>query len=255
MVNRLSDEQLSVLEHVARYRLTLPSILANTKILSNARVATATATIARLVDGGWLGASPLSPGHGDVPYFHLTAKGAKRLGHDPQFGGPLPRDTRIDCFAIATFCCGSDVFRQLLTKEEFQEKFRALWFPGQPVRYCLERGAGSGARLCFLKVDRDGVGRWDRLIDSCDRFLRKRTDARTVSAQHRAAVEAFGELVQRGQFQFTVLTALADKKRAIELEVERRADDEPVPPIRVHVVPGLFGLLFPGMTEPVGEST
>ena len=245
MVRTLPPADRAILEHVVRYRLTTPAILAPTGLLPDAGIDAARRTLERLTADGWLVAAELVPESAGQVCYQLTARAAEQLGHDAEFAEPLARDVRIESFAVATFCCCGDVFRQLFTKAEFREKFRELWFPGQPVRYYLEPVASATARLAFLKVDKDGPGRWDRLIDSCARFLRQRIDATRVAPEHRARVEAFARLVQRGQFQFTVLTALPEKQRAIELELERRTlAKESVPPIRVHVVPGLFDVMF-----------
>lgn len=255
MVKKPSPQDEAILDHVARYRLTLPQLLANSGILQGADSAGAQTALDALESDGLLAASPLTPGFGSSVFYHLTVRGAKAIGHDPEFARPLPRDLRIESFAIATYCCETPS-RKLLTKAEFQEKFKALWFPGQPVRYCLERQRGGEGKLCFLKVDMDGAGRWDRLIDSCARFLRQRTSDEKTATENKAQVAAFTEVVRRGQFEFAVLTSLAEKKRAIELELERRtAAAESVPPMRVHVVPGLFDLLFPeiGSNRPHSE--
>ena len=245
MVKKLSPQDEAILDHVARYRLTLPQLLANSGILQEGDSTVAQAALNALESDGLLVTSPFMPGFRASVFYHLSVRGAKAIGHEPEFARPLPRDLRIECFAIATYCCETPS-RKLLTKAEFQEKFKTLWFPGQPVRYCLERQRGGEGKLCFLKVDLDGAGRWDRLIDSCARFLRQRTTAEHTAAEHKAQVAAFAEVVRRGQFEFAVLTSLTEKKRAIELELERRmAAAEPVPPMRVHVVPGLFDLLFP----------
>lgn len=254
MVNNLSLQDETVLKHVARYRLTTPEILAQTKLFSETDAAEANSTLETLSAGGWLAKASMNPGHTAEAYYHLTPRAAQKLGHDPEFGRPLARETRVEAYAIAKFCCGSDRFRQLLTKNEFKEKFRALWFPGQPVRYYIEPGEGTVSRLAFLKVDHGGHGRWERLIDSCSQFLDQRTDVKRVAPEHRKHVEAYAEIVKRGQFQFTVLTALAEKKRSIGLELERReAKGEKPPPIQVHVISELFELLFPESTPARGK--
>lgn len=252
MVTALTSDDRSVLTHVARYRLTTPEILAPTGLLPNTEPRTAERVLKRLAQEEWLVAGELIP---ETPApertcYQLTPRAAEQIGQTAEFASPLARAARIECWTIATFCCCGDVFRQLFTKHEFQQKFQQLWFPGQPVRYYLEPDPTGPARLAFLKVDADGVGRWDRLIDSCARFLRQRTDTEHVAAGHRPQVAAFRQLLQKGQFQFTVLTALPDKQRAIELELERRvAAGESVPPMRVHVIAGLFELLFPALRD------
>lgn len=252
MVTPFAPDERAVLQHVARYRLTTPEILAPTGLLPDTERRTADRTLQRLAHAEWLVAGDLIP---ELPgservFYQLTPLAAERLGHDPEFAAPLGRDARIECWAIATFCCGGSVFRQVFTKREFQEKFRQLWFSGQPVRYYLEPDPQGPARLAFLKVDTAGAGRWDRLIDSCARFLGQRTDIERAAPEHRTQVSAFRQLVQQGQFQFTVLTALPQKQRAIELELERRTVARgSAPPIVAHVVPGLFELLFPALRD------
>lgn len=244
------DIDEAVLTHIARYRLTTPRILTASGALGKNTLGEADATLEALSKRGLLRKAQLAP---EAPHlghcYSLTARAAKRLGHDPEFASPLKRDSRIDAYAIATFCCCTGVFRELFTRQEFIERFSALWYPGQPLRYCLEPAKPRGSRLAFLKVDKDGPGRWDRLIDSCMRFVRQRTNPRFAANEHRSKVDAFAELLKRGQFQITVLTAVKEKVRAIELELARRhAAGEPTPLIKAHVVPGLLQLMHPTLS-------
>lgn len=242
MVKRLKAADEETLEHVARYRLTTPVILARRQ---HGDTEAARVELDRLTADRYLAASELTPGHVSVVCYQLTPKAAVALGHDAAFARPLGRDARIECFAAASFCCCGEAFRQLYTKNEFTTKYRTLWRPGQPVSYYLEPAEAGRAKLAFLKVDGHGLGRWDRLIDSCARFLRQRTDVR-VEAAFRPQADAYAEMVRRGRFQFSVLTALDDKRRAIELELDRRrAAGEPTPPIRAYVVAGLRDVMFP----------
>lgn len=246
MVNALSDDDRSIVDHVHRYRLTLPSILAATGIVSDDGEDAAREALERLKKGGWLCTADLYPGHRAEQYYHLGNKSAKLLEQDPIVASPLKHDMRVESFAVATFCCCGDQFRELLSKEEFQSRFHHLWFTGQPVRYYLEEGPDRVVRLAYIKVDTAGAGRWDRLLESCDRFLRQRINVTRASVEHRPQVQEFAKLVTQDRFQITVLTALPEKKRAIELELERRVlAGEAVPPIQVYVVPGMFDVQFP----------
>jgi hypothetical protein len=245
MVKQLDENDREVLAHIARYHLTMADILAHTGLCDEG-VKAAGETLERLHKDGWLVRGELLPNGTAGACYQLTFRAAEQLGYDADFARPLQLDARIECYAVAQFCCCQGIFRELFTKHEFREKFADIWFPGQPVRYYLETDEASPARLAFLKVDRDGHGRWDRIIDSCARFLRQRTDRAKVATEHRPRVEAFGRLVAEGKFQISVLTALAEKKRAIGVELERRMGmDEDVPPIQVYVVPGLFEVMFP----------
>lgn len=246
MVTSIAETDREILNHVFRYRLTLPSILAKTGIVSDDNPGVVQSTLERLVHDGWLRTADLYPGHRSEKYYHLSEKAALALDHDAIVARPLKADMRIESFAIATFCCCVQPFRELLTKQEFKEKFAQLWFTGQPTRYYLDKGEDGVVRLAFVKVDTGGPGQWDRLIDSCTRFLRQRTDESRVAAEHRSQTRRFAQLVERDQFRITVLTALPEKQRAIELELERRRlAEEVVPPMQVSIVPGLLEVISP----------
>lgn len=256
MVAKLTDIDEQVLLHVGRYRLTTPTILAESPASECRDAETARTLLMDLVSRGWLAHGKLVPG--PVPgddFFHLSRRAAKHLGHDAEFSATPRQEARQELYAVARFCCASKG-RVLFTKSEFQDKFRSLWFPGQPVRYYIEPPRdGTVARLAFIKVDKDGAGRWDRLIDSCARFLAQRTTLGRVDPKFHTHVAAFQKLVQEGKFQITILTALEDKKRSIELELDcRREAGTAVPPIAVHVVPGFFELIFPHGADRVARA-
>jgi hypothetical protein len=84
------------------------------------------------------------------------------------------------------------------------------------------------------------------MIDSCARFLHQRIDVCRVREEYHPQAKAFAELVRQGRFQFSILTALPEKKRSIEIELDRRQGARlSVPPISVYVVPGLWEIMFP----------
>lgn len=243
MVARLNAADRAVLEHVVRYRLTTATILAALDE-PNGSIDESRATLDRLTASGWLWRQSLVPYNKSIDSYQLSKTAANKLQCSPMLAEPMHRDARIECFAIAQFCCGGGAFRRLFTRDEFVRSFASLWYPGQPTRYYLDSTNSKSPKLAFLKVDHGGAGRWDRLIDSCQRFLRQRSDIRRVAPHHRPQTEAFASLVNKGRFQISVLTALPDKQRAIEIEVERRrARGEPVPPLKVSVVEGLLELI------------
>jgi hypothetical protein len=67
-----------------------------------------------------------------------------------------------------------------------------------------------------------------------------------VAKRFHDKVAAYAEMVEQDRFQISVITALPEKQRAIDLELERRRlNEQPVPPIRVYVVPELLEILHP----------
>lgn len=245
MVNPIEESDEAILRHVLRYRLTTPRILACSGILEISEAATAD-RLQRLVSLGLLASAPLITGYDEPKYFHLTETAALSLGQGAAVAEPLKVDARAEWFAVATFCCCGDTVRELFTKEEFQTQFKHLWFVGQPVRYYLEPGDDGVVRLAFIKVDTGGPGQWERLIDSCQHFLRQRITPEKVAKVFRDKVSAYAAMLEQGRFQISVLTALPDKQRAIALELERRRlKEQPVPPIKAYVVPEFLEVLYP----------
>lgn len=245
MVKPIKEADEAILRHVLRYRLTTPQILTCSGTLEFSE-AEATNRLERLVSGGLLASAPLITGYDEPKYFHLTEAAAISLGQGTAVAMPLKVDARADWFAVASFCCCGDTVRELFTKEEFQTQFKHLWFVGQPVRYYLEPGDDGVVRLAFIKVDTGGPGQWDRLIDSCQRFLYQRTTPDKVAKAFRDKVSAYAAMVEQGRFQISVLTALPEKQRAIALELERRRlKEQPAPPIKAYVVPELLEVLHP----------
>jgi len=246
MVNPLGETDQAILRHVLRYRLTTPHILSCSGILEVSDAALASEELQRLSSLGLLASAPLLTGYDQPVYHHLTPAAAHALGQDAAIAKALKTDARAEWFAMATFCCCGDAVRELFTREEFQTQFGHLWFVGQPVRYYLEPGNDGIVRLAFLKADAGGPGQWDRLIDSCQRFIHQRVTADKVAKRFHDKVAAYAEMVEQDRFQISVITALPDKQRAITLELERRKlKEQPVPSIRVYVVPELLEILHP----------
>ena len=246
MVETLDNAGREILEHVFRYRLTTPQIVAGCSKLSQSDLPAADEALDKLTSDGWLHSDQLSPHDAAKRYFYLTPKAATFLGQDEVISKQPSRELRIESFAIATFCCGSDSFRELFTKQEFIEKFAALWYPGQPIRYYLEPTTDGDVRLAFLKVDKGGASRWDRVIESCQRFLTKRTTRSQANPQYHCQVDAFRELLDSGRFQISLLTSLPDKQDSIIQSLDLlETSGERRPPIVPYVVEGLLDLVQP----------
>jgi hypothetical protein len=199
-----------------------------------------------LVDGQWLQTGRLSPHDPSRRFYYLAPRAADALGHDSIVAKEPSRELRVESFAIARFCCCAEPFRKLFTKDEFIAKFSSIWYPGQPVRYYLEPTVANEVRLAFLKVDKGGPSRWDRVIESCRRLLSKRTTRSQANPQYHAQVDAFRNLVDAGRFQISLLTSLPEKRDAIVQSLDLiETSGEPRPPIVPYVVEGLFEVIHP----------
>lgn len=244
MVTLPDNSMREILQHVFRYRLTTPEIVAACAKLAPETVAAAEALLETLVANQWLQTAPLTPHDPAWRFYYLTPKAAVELGQDEIVAKEPSRELRIESYAIARFCCCSQPFRELFTKEEFIAKFASIWYPGQPVRYYLEPDGAGEVRLAFLKVDKGGPSRWDRVVESCQRFLSKRTTR--SNPQYHGQVDAFRELVDTGRFQISLLTSLPEKREAIQQALDvLETSGESRPPIVPYVVEGLFEVIRP----------
>lgn len=242
----LSTEQHEILGHVFRYRLTTPEIVSACTKLTPEDVPAAESLLEELVTDEWLQTGQLSPHDASRRFYYLSPRAADALGHDEIVAREPSRELRIESYAIARFCCCSQPFRELFTKDEFISRFSSIWYPGQPVRYYLEPAGGNEVRLAFLKVDKGGPSRWDRVIESCRRFLSKRTTRSQSDPRYNRRVDAFRDLVDAGRFQITLLTSLQEKHDAIvqALDLLETSGNER-PPIVPYVVDGLFDVIHP----------
>ena len=244
MVTVLDNSQREILQHVFRYRLTTAEIVAVCAKLAPETVAAAESLLEALVANQWLQTARLTPHDPARRFYYLTPRAAAELGQDEIVAKEPSREMRIESYAIARFCCCSKPFRELFTKEEFIAKFASIWYPGQPVRYYLEPDGAGEVRLAFLKVDKGGPSRWDRVIESCQRFLSKRTTR--SNPQYHGQVDAFRELVDTGRFQISLLTSLAEKREAIKQALDvLETSGQTRPPIVPYVVEGLFEVIRP----------
>lgn len=235
----------AVVEHVFRYRLTTPDIVSSCPSLPASDLDSATSLLETLVRHGWLQRGQLAPNQPDDAYYYLTTKAAQVLDVDPVLAKEPSREMRIESFAVAKFCCSSHPFRELFTKAEFIDKFGSLWYPGQPVRYYLEP-TQNDVRLAFIKVDKGGASRWDRVVESCQRFLSKRIETSRADSQYHQQIYAYRQLVEAGRFQISLLTSLPEKCEAILRKLDMmEASGETRPPIVPHVVDGLFEMVHP----------
>jgi DNA-binding PadR family transcriptional regulator len=139
MVTRLNTTDEAVLQHVARYRMTLPHFLAHKHVL-DVELGTAHELLDRLRKSGYLICCELTPEAPGTVCYQLTPKGAQRLGHSEEFARPLTREARIEHFAIQQFFCSGNEFRQVHALLAFGFFERAVRSNSRPtIRSCSVR--------------------------------------------------------------------------------------------------------------------
>lgn len=224
---RLEERDLAILEHVFRYRMTVVDALVKLDFFDEKTPHAAKNVLRRLRHGGYLNSAPL---FGTRRYYYPTPAAAHAIGQTEAIARPLPEQTKIDAFGMLIYCCCRLPQQEKLTLGEFQDGFSDLFRQGERPNYYIDT-ADETKRLGFIRVDRGGFGRWDRLINRCRDDIAKRCD-----------LPAFRALINRGGFVFTLLTSLPQKAERIEEAV----GDQGFPcKFRVVSIPEMLELVAP----------
>lgn len=242
---QLQDRDFVILRHICRYKMTVLQALERLPVFVGSSRDAVKNVIRRLRQGGWIRSAWLYDSYpvGDSPqqtplrysYYYLSESAANLLGEHPGIARPLKDEPKIRAYAALAFCCLDEPRREKLTAEEFKEVFPELYRLGERISYYIDT-EGPQKRLGYIRVDYGGRGRWDRLIAKCRSDIRKRCDNR-----------AFRELVLRGGFVITVITALEQKAARLRDALE---DAQLPAEVKVHVVPELLEMIAPGPRRP-----
>lgn len=220
------DWTTPVLEHVARYRLTVPAAVGRLPGLKSIAPRQIRRLLRQLQQRSLLISAPLH--HGQT-YWQLTAEGARFCGVKEQRTCPLSESAKIRAYAILYDCCLSDKARHRLTPGDLERHFPSLYEPGLPSGYVFDPD-GEG-RLGLVRVDAGHLGRWDRIIES----------VREDVSRHWAHA-GFRSVVRAGRFEIVLLTALPQKAERISHVLKAHRDAERIP-IRITAIPALLPLI------------
>jgi len=199
--NPFDSEQatVAVTSHLARYRLTVPRVIARLPQFATMSPREAARLLRALQNQHLLGSAMLWQGQ---PYWHLTATGAQHCGIANARIGPHSEPAKIRAYAMLRFCCLAKTPRHLLTAMELDRHFPGLGRQGLPSGYFFDP-QGEG-RLGLLRVDAGHRGRWDRVVASL------REDISNHVRQN-----GFLKLVQARRFYIVLLTVLPQKARRV----------------------------------------
>jgi hypothetical protein len=220
------DQTRSVIEHVARYRLTVPTAARHLPGWNSIASRHIQRVLRQLQQRSLLASAPLHQGR---TYWHLTAEGARCYGLEDDRTGPLSEPAKIRAYAILHHCCLSDRPRHRLTRNELERHFPSLYEPGFPSGYVFDP-EGDG-RLGLVRVDAGHLGRWDRIIES----LREDVSRHWAHAGFRGVVRA-------GRFEIVLLTTLPQKAERIAQALQTHRDARRIP-IRITAIPALLPLI------------
>lgn len=207
----------AVLQHIARYRLTVFHAVSKLPELQGLGPRFVRHVLASGVDRKLLMTAQL---HSSARYWALSADGAKHCGLPTDRSGALSQPARLRAFSILSYCRLSGRRVQRLQSEEIESRFPPLRQKGMPGTYYLNND-GKGC-LGLFRVDGAGQGRWDRIVTSI------RED---VDRHHRLA--PLQPFIRSGRFEITLLTILPSKAQRLMEALEQYPDTRRIP---VHVV-------------------
>src|SRR4051812_12307319 len=115
----MTQSQLELLAHVARYRLTTVDALH--AVFYDERAAAQKAA-SRLVTSGALWSYPI----GRQSFYQLTRRGAAAVGAPKNIADRLGSQGLRSNYAMLAFCCLGEPLRERLMPKEFRDSFPAL---------------------------------------------------------------------------------------------------------------------------------
>ena len=215
-----------VLQHIARYRLTIFAALERLPEFSPFGPRYVRYALRECERQGYVCSASL---HGGAKYWCLNQRGAQHCGLSDGRNGRFSEPAKLRATALLRFCCLSDRPRHLLIPSEIQGSFPSLYRAGMPNGYYFDP-AGTG-RLGLARVDVGRRGRWDRVIQSVRQDITQHI--------HRPG---FRDFIQAGRFELTVLTVFRQKAQRVQAELSTLPDTRRVP-IHVVAIPELLPLV------------
>ncbi len=219
----------ALLEHVARYRLTVFAALQQLPVFSGCRPREIKNLLRYCRTQELIGVAPLDQHR---RYWYLDSLGAEYCELPPDRTGPLSEPAKIRAVAMLRFCCVSDHSRHLFVADELAESFPMLAAVGLCRGYYFE--PGPAGRIGFVRVDAGRRGRWDRVLQTI------RQDIETHLLRR-----GFRQIVQAARFEITVVTILPQKAKRIQDSLPTIPGTDSIP-VHVMAMPELLPLVEPG---------
>ena len=219
----------ALLEHVARYRLTVFPALQQLPVFSGCRPGEIKNLLKYCRTQELIRSAPLDQHY---RYWYLDSLGAETCGLPPTRTGPLSEPAKIRALAMLRFCCLSNRPRHLFMADEFAQSFPMLARVGQCRGYYFE--PGPAGRIGLVRVDAGRHGRWDRVLQT----VRQDIELHTL---HRG----FRQIVRAARFEISIVTIFSQKAKRIQDSLPTIPGTDSIP---VHVVamPELLPLVEPG---------
>ena len=207
----------ALLEHLARYRLTVFPALQQLPVFSRCRPREIKTLLKYSRKQELIQSAPLDQRY---RYWYLDSLGAESRGLPPTRTGPLSEPAKIRAWAMLRFCCLSSRPRHLFMADELARSFPMLARVGQCHGYYFV--PGSVGRIGLVRVDAGRRGCWDRVLQTV------RQDIEQHTLRH-----GFRQLVRAARFEISVITTFPQKAKRIRDSLPTIPGTENIP---VHVV-------------------
>ena len=229
---KLTAGDTAILRHIARYRLTVPEVVARLPESCQNTAAELDARLRRLEEFGFIASTWL---YAQRKCFILTPKGTIRVrasvaDRDPH--APFSEATKIRRFAALTFCCLTSILRQRLTAAELADQVAGVNDSDADTPYYVTLDE-SPTRIGFLRVDLGGHGRWDRILAKCQQDVRDHANDPN-----------WLPWIASNRFEVTLVTALPHKAERLHHALSQQEHPPPIP-VRITAIPELLYLIAP----------
>ena len=217
---RLGERDYDILEHVMRYRMTTREVL-HPLFFEESDPNAATKVTSRLVGHDYLARHTL---YEPRTYFTLGPAAVPLLGISLKKTRPLGTQALPHELGILHFCCLSETPRERLLVSELRREYLARGVDSSSYYYDND---GERTRLAYMRVDHGG--------DSAHVIRKCRGD---IACRKKHA--PLRELIEKGLFLISIITAHKEKKQMIEHALRQHSWEVR---FRVEVVADLAQLL------------
>jgi hypothetical protein len=205
MAITLTERDRALLDHMRRYRITIPDAVES--VVCNGDENAAKKLVHRLND--YVASEPL--GSREV-YYRLTPAGAKFVAAPGEVSRPLGPQALPKAIGILAYCCLAEEKRQRYVRQEFMEDFpelvKSLLGKDFHTDYFLDFHEGQ-ARFGEIVVELGGD--YKKFLSKCRARLREYLD-----------IPHLRDIVVEGLFSFAIITGEEAKAEAMRAELAQK---------------------------------
>lgn len=200
-----SELHKHILQHVARYRLTVDEAV-HRLFYPNVTRDAARKSLERLSAKGLLQSDRVR----NRSFYYLTPKACSLLGLPATRADSLGAQTLVDNFAMLAFCCLGQVLRERLTMPEFRQAFS---------EFAEAPGISLGHQHYYYDQLQENWYLARATVDTGASIATIKRKCRDI-ARHAANTPGLREILMQHRFMIAVLTGEASKAQALAQTLE-----------------------------------